>query len=76
MLHSCHSESSDACCQEWAGVCCCINASNSFAAVWGGKLLYTWTCAWMKSKEFPTSMQGKHVKIYSLISDPAIVTEI
>lgn len=51
-------------------------ASNSFAAVWGGRLLHTWTRTWMKSKELPTSMQGKHAKTYSLLSDPAVTTEM
>ena len=51
-------------------------ASNGFAAVWGGRLLCTWTRAWMKSKELPTSTQGKHAKTYSLLSDPAIATEM
>jgi hypothetical protein len=51
-------------------------ASNGFAAAWGGRMLRTWTRAWMKSKELPTSMQGKHAKVYSLLSDPAIATEM
>ena len=50
--------------------------SHGMAAVWGGRMLHSWTCAWISLKQLPTSRKGKHEKSYSLLDDPAIATEL
>ena len=50
--------------------------SNGFAAKWGGRSLRTWTKAWVQERELPKSKRGQHGKVYTLLDDPAICTEL
>jgi hypothetical protein len=40
--------------------------THGFAANWGGRQVrsWTWTHQWMKTRELPKSMQGRHAKVY------------
>ena len=50
--------------------------SNGFAAKWGGRSLHAWTKAWVQERELPKSKRGQHGKVYTLLDDPAICTEL
>lgn len=50
--------------------------SNGFSTKWGGRQLRSWSRRWVKTRELPKSMQGRHAKVYSLLSDPAIAAEL
>jgi len=50
--------------------------SHGFAAKHGGRLLRSWTRHWTEFRQLPTSMQGRHVKVYSLLHDPLIAAEL
>ena len=50
--------------------------SHGFAAKHGGRLLWSWTQHWTKSRKLPISMHGHHAKIYTLLSDPSIAAEL
>ncbi|KAG1781318.1 hypothetical protein EV702DRAFT_963062 [Suillus placidus] len=50
--------------------------AHGFAAKWGGRQLQGWTCKWLIKQELPVSRQGHHAKVYLLLSDPAIASEL
>jgi hypothetical protein len=50
--------------------------SHGFAAKWGGRNLRSWTRNWTKNHALPISLRGQHVKVYTLLSDPAIAAEL
>jgi hypothetical protein len=50
--------------------------THGFAQKWGGRQLRSWTRNWAKTRQLPKSAQGKHAKVYLLLSDPAIATEL
>jgi hypothetical protein len=50
--------------------------SHGFAAVWGGRLLRSWTREYMKTQILPVSKHGRHTKVASLLNDPAIAAEL
>jgi len=50
--------------------------SNGFAPKWGGRQVRSWTRAWIRTRELPKSLQGKHAKVYSLLSDPTVAAEL
>ncbi|KAJ7598227.1 hypothetical protein C8J56DRAFT_880876 [Mycena floridula] len=50
--------------------------SQGFAALWGGRMVRTWTRVWIKKRELPESQQGKHGKVFSLLDDPQIKAEL
>lgn len=50
--------------------------AHGFAAKWGGRQLRGWTHKWLIKRELPVSRQGHHAKVYSLLSDPAIASEL
>ncbi|KAG2031688.1 hypothetical protein BDR03DRAFT_1015862, partial [Suillus americanus] len=50
--------------------------ARGFAVKWGGRQLRGWTHKWLIKQELPVSRQGHHAKVYSLLSDPAIVLEL
>ncbi|KAH9913736.1 uncharacterized protein B0H18DRAFT_1087984 [Fomitopsis serialis] len=45
---------------------------NGFSGQWGSRLVCTWVRAWIKDHKLPRSVIGKHVKSFSLLSDPSI----
>ncbi|KAH7917225.1 hypothetical protein BV22DRAFT_1108607 [Leucogyrophana mollusca] len=49
---------------------------HGFAAKWGGRQLHGWTRRWLITRELLKSRQGRHAKVYSLLSDPVIATEL
>ncbi|KAF9489276.1 hypothetical protein BDN71DRAFT_1530069, partial [Pleurotus eryngii] len=50
--------------------------THGFAAKWGGRQLCGWTREWVLKLMLPVSYHGRHVKVYSLLSDPAIAAEL
>ena len=50
--------------------------SQGFVKKWGGRLVRSWVCDWLKHRELPSSSRGRHVKVYSLLEDPIICTEL
>ena len=50
--------------------------SQGFSANWGSRLVRTWARAWVDSRALPKSDRGRHVKSYTLLSDPAIQAEL
>ncbi|TFK26847.1 hypothetical protein FA15DRAFT_679338 [Coprinopsis marcescibilis] len=50
--------------------------SHGFAAIWGGRNICTWTKVYLERRELPTSQQGRHGKVFSLLQDPQICTEL
>ena len=50
--------------------------THGFAARWGGRMLRSWTRQYMKTQKLPKSCKGHHAKVYTLLSDPAIATEL
>jgi len=53
-----------------------VAESNGFALRWGGRQVCSWTRAWIRTRNLPVSMQGKHAKVYSLLSDPTVAAEL
>ena len=50
--------------------------SHGFVMKWGGHSLRAWTKQWINTRVLPGSFRGCHGKIYSLLSDTAIVSEL
>ncbi|KAG1813639.1 uncharacterized protein BJ212DRAFT_1301019 [Suillus subaureus] len=50
--------------------------SHGFAANWGGHQVCSWTRLWVADHRLPESLQGQHAKVYSLLGDPTIATEL
>ncbi|PPR04808.1 hypothetical protein CVT24_007084 [Panaeolus cyanescens] len=50
--------------------------TERFAASWGGRCVRQWTATWIQSRTLPTSRRGCHRKVFSLLDDPAICTEL
>jgi len=50
--------------------------SNGFAQKWGGRQIRSWTKVWIWMRDLPKSLQGRHVKVYSLLSDPTVAAEL
>jgi hypothetical protein len=50
--------------------------SHGFAAKWGGRQLRGWSRKWIETRELPKSLKGRHAKVYSLLSDPAVAAEL
>ena len=59
-----------------------INASEhaaevqGFAAKHGGQMVRSWTRDWVRNRALPSSRRGRHVKMYSILSDPRIAVEL
>ncbi|KAH8825538.1 hypothetical protein DL96DRAFT_1734433 [Flagelloscypha sp. PMI_526] len=49
---------------------------HGFRPAWGGRQIRRWTSAWVNERKLPKSMQGRHVKSWSLLDDPAISEEL
>ena len=50
--------------------------SQGFAPVWGGRMVRQWVAQWLESRELPSSQRGCHKKVFSLLDDPDICTEL
>lgn len=50
--------------------------SNGFAPKWRGRQVCSWTKLWIRTRDLPKSLQGKHAKVYSLLSDPTVAAEL
>ncbi|KAJ7692283.1 hypothetical protein B0H17DRAFT_851995, partial [Mycena rosella] len=50
--------------------------SQGFSAKWGGRLARAWVRHWLRPRTLPVSRRGKHGKVFSLLDDPAICTEL
>ena len=50
--------------------------SQGFAPVWGGRMVRQWVAQWLESRELPSSRRGCHKKVFSLLDDPDICTEL
>ncbi|KAF8159193.1 hypothetical protein B0H34DRAFT_655343 [Crassisporium funariophilum] len=50
--------------------------SQGFAKSWGGRLVRSWVKKWVTARELPESNRGKHVKVFTLLEDPAIRAEL
>lgn len=54
-----------------------ISAEAHRFGMWSGsRSLRKWTRQWMKERALPTSKKGRHAKVFSLLSDPAITAEL
>ncbi|KAN0133340.1 hypothetical protein V8E53_008780 [Lactarius tabidus] len=49
---------------------------QGFAAKWGGWMVRQWVQIWIKSRELPKSEAGCHKKVFSLLDDPEVQTEL
>lgn len=49
---------------------------HGFSATHGSKLLRSWVRAWLDHRELPVSRHGCHSKVFSLLDDPEICTEL
>ena len=49
---------------------------HGFAAAWGGRQVRSWTRTWMSQGVLPSSLTGRHAKVYSLLDDPKIAMEL
>ncbi|KAI0719047.1 hypothetical protein C8T65DRAFT_693376 [Cerioporus squamosus] len=45
---------------------------NMFSSNWGARLIRQWMREWVKSRTLPKSQRGRHVKIFSILSDPTV----
>ncbi|KAJ3911371.1 hypothetical protein F5877DRAFT_93793 [Lentinula edodes] len=50
--------------------------TNGFSPNHGSRLLHGWTREWIRSRDLPTSSRGSHAKVFLMLSDPALRTEI
>ncbi|TFY73326.1 hypothetical protein EWM64_g10686 [Hericium alpestre] len=50
--------------------------SHGFAEKWGGRMVWHWVRKWVSERTLPASSRGRHVKVFSLLSDPAICAEM
>ncbi|KAN0128344.1 hypothetical protein V8E53_013849 [Lactarius tabidus] len=50
--------------------------SQGFAAKWGGRMVRQWVRIWIKHWDLPESERGCHTKVFSLLDDPEIQTEL
>jgi hypothetical protein len=49
---------------------------HRFVRDWGGRQVREWVRDWIKHCELPESNQGHHVKVFTLLSDPAVCVEL
>ncbi|KAI6097339.1 hypothetical protein EDD16DRAFT_1527624 [Pisolithus croceorrhizus] len=49
---------------------------HGFTAAWGGCQVCSWTRVWISQCTLPVSLGGCHAKVYLLLDDPAIATEL
>ncbi|KZP08799.1 hypothetical protein FIBSPDRAFT_914189 [Athelia psychrophila] len=54
----------------------CAAESHGFVMKWGGHSLCAWTNQWIDAQVLPGSIRGCHGKVYSLLCDPAITSEL
>jgi hypothetical protein len=54
----------------------CAAESQDFAEKWGGRLVCCWVRSWVDGRKLPVSLRGRHVKVFTSLSDPAICTEL
>ncbi|KIJ35189.1 hypothetical protein M422DRAFT_181072 [Sphaerobolus stellatus SS14] len=50
--------------------------SQGFAKNWDGRMVRSWVRLWIKSRELPTLKRGRHSKVFSLLDDPLVCTEL
>lgn len=50
--------------------------SHGFARDWGGRQVREWVRDWIKHCELPESNRGRHIKVFTLLSDPAVCAEL
>ena len=50
--------------------------SHGFAKHWGGRLVGRWVRDWLQHRELPLSSRGQHIKLFTLLDDPAICAEM
>ena len=48
----------------------------SFAKKWGGRQVRRWVGIWMNNHDLPESNCGCHIKVRTLLEDPAIKAEL
>jgi hypothetical protein len=50
--------------------------SQGFAEKWGGRLVRSWVRIWIKERKLPVSSRGRHMKVFTLLSDPGVCAEL
>lgn len=50
--------------------------SHGFVRKWGRRLVRWWVWDWMKHHELPVLERGCHIKVYTLLSNPAICADL
>ncbi|KIM81105.1 hypothetical protein PILCRDRAFT_89356 [Piloderma croceum F 1598] len=50
--------------------------SQGFAKKWGGRLVRSWVRIWIKERKLPVASQGRHMKVFTLLSDPGVCAEL
>lgn len=50
--------------------------AHQFSKKYGARQLRGWTRRWMKGRELPKSMRGRHAKVYTVMLEPAIALEL
>ncbi|KIJ39956.1 hypothetical protein M422DRAFT_257275 [Sphaerobolus stellatus SS14] len=53
-----------------------LKKSQGFSADWGGRMVHSWVRRWIDTWELPSSNRGCHAKVYSLLDDPEVCTEL
>jgi hypothetical protein len=54
----------------------CAAESQGFAAKWAGRMVRQWVASWIRYRELPKSERGRHKKVFSLLDDPKVATEL
>jgi hypothetical protein len=47
-----------------------------FAKKWGGQQVWGWARTWLNNHDLPESNHGCHIKVRTLLEDPAIKAEL
>jgi len=62
--------------RKWEGASERSAETYGFAVKWRGRQLCGWSQKWIKTRELPKSLKGRHAKVYSLLSDPVVAAEL
>ena len=50
--------------------------SQGFAVKWSVRMVRRWVASWIKTRELPKSEQDRHTKVFLLLDDPEVATEL
>ena len=53
-----------------------VTEAFGFAKDWGSQQIRRWVCTWLENRKLPGSDRGCHIKVGSLLDDPAVKAEL